>query len=60
MDGSLRSWRSQGLTNVKAVRGKGALSPANILATGRQPAKQPARDLFNRNWNAVFDDETEE
>lgn len=60
VDGILRSWRSQGLTNVKAVRGKGALSPANILATGRQPAKQPARDLFNRNWNAVFDDETEE
>lgn len=60
VDGILRSWRSQGLTTVKAVRGKGALSPANILATGRQPAKQPAKDLFNRNWNAVFDDETEE
>ena len=60
VDRILRSWRAQGLTNVQAVRGKGALSPANILATGKQPAKQPARDLFNRNWNAVFDDETEE
>ena len=60
VDGILRSWRSQGLTTVKAVRGKGALSPANILATGKQPAKQPAKDLFNRNWNAVFDDEETE
>ena len=60
VDGILRSWRSQGLTNVKAVRGKGALSPANILATGKAPVKQPAKDLFNRNWNAVFDEETED
>ena len=60
VDGILRSWRSQGLTTVKAVRGKGALSPANILATGKQPAKQPVKDLFNRNWNAVFDDEETE
>ena len=58
VDGILRSWRSQGLTTVQAVRGKGALSPANILATGKAPAK-PMKDMFNRNWNAVFDEETE-
>lgn len=58
VDGILRSWRSQGLTTVQAVRGKGALSPANILATGKTPAK-PMKDMFNRNWNAVFDEETE-
>lgn len=58
VDGILRSWRAQGLTTVQAVRGKGALAPSNILATGKAPAK-PMKDMFNRNWNAVFDDETE-
>lgn len=58
VDGILRSWRSQGLTTVQAVRGKGVLAPSNILATGKTPAK-PMKDMFNRNWNAVFDDETE-
>lgn len=62
VDGILRSWRAQGLTTLQAVRGKGQLSGANILATSQKPAA-PApgkKDLFHANWNAVFEDETEE
>lgn len=58
VDGILRSWKAQGLTTVQAVRGKGQLSGSNILATGAKPAA-PKTDLFQANWNAVFDDDTE-
>lgn len=58
VDGILRSWKAQGLTTVQAVRGKGQLSGSNILATGTKPAA-PKTDLFQTNWNAVFDDDTE-
>lgn len=64
VDGILRSWRAQGLTTVQAVRGKGQLSGANILATTAPRPAQPAaasarQDLFHADWNAVFEDETE-
>lgn len=61
VDGILRAWRAQGITTVAAVRGQGQLSGSNILTTTR-PAQTPAaprKDLFNRDWNAVFDDDTE-
>lgn len=64
VDGILRSWRAQGLSTVQAVRGKGQLSGANILATTAPRPAQPAaasarQDLFHADWNAVFEDETE-
>lgn len=64
VDGILRSWRAQGLTTVQAVRGKGQLSGSNILATqrpaaGQTPAATAKKDVFNRDWNAVFDDDAE-
>lgn len=66
VDGILRSWRAQGLTTVQAVRGKGQLSGSNILATQRPAASAAAgsaatakKDVFNRDWNAVFDEEGE-
>lgn len=58
VDGIMRSWHAQGLTDVKAVRGKGALAGSNILATAKAPAK-PMQDMFHQNWNAIFDDDTE-
>lgn len=58
VDGILRSWHAQGLTTVQAVRGKGALVGKNITATSRAPAK-PMKDMFHRDWNAVFDEDTE-
>ena len=61
VDGILRAWRAQGITTVAAARGQGQLSGSNILATERPAAPQPAasaqKDLFNRNWAALFDDE---
>ncbi|MGN0983864.1 MAG: DnaD domain protein [Gemmiger sp.] len=59
VDGILRAWRSQGITTVAAARGQGQLAGSNILSTTRQPPAAPRKDLFNRDWNAVFDDETE-
>lgn len=65
VDGILRSWRAQGLTTVQAVRGKGQLSGSNILATQRPAAAAAGsaatakKDVFNRDWNAVFDEEGE-
>ncbi|MGN0974598.1 MAG: DnaD domain protein [Gemmiger sp.] len=58
VDGILRSWHAQGLTTLQAVRGKGALTGKNITATSRAPAK-PMKDMFHRDWNAVFDEDTE-
>ena len=62
VDGILRAWRSQGITTVAAARGQGQLAGSNILATERPAAPQPAaasaqKDLFNRNWAAMFDEE---
>lgn len=60
VDGILRSWRTQGLTTVAAVRGKGQLAGSNILSTGQRPAGAAAKkDLFHADWNAVFDDDSE-
>ena len=61
VDGILRSWRAQGITTLAAARGQGQLTGSNILNTSRapSPAAAPKKDLFNRDWNAVFDDETE-
>ena len=60
VDGILRAWRAQGITTVAAARGQGQLNGSNILTTGR-PAAQPAasaqKDLFNRDWTAMFDEE---
>ena len=59
VDGILRSWRAQGITTVAAARGQGQLNGSNILTTAR-PAVTPAaaqKDLFNRDWAAVFDEE---
>lgn len=59
VDGILRSWRAQGITTVAAARGQGQLNGSNILTTTR-PAATPAaaqKDLFNRDWAAVFDEE---
>ena len=53
-----RSWYAQGLTTVSAVRGQGQLAGSNILTTGAKPAA-PKTDLFQTNWNDVFDDDTE-
>ena len=58
VDGILRSWYAQGLTTVSAVRGQGQLAGSNILTTGAKPAA-PKTDLFQTNWNDVFDDDTE-
>lgn len=64
VDGILRAWHAQGLTTLSAVRGQGQLTGANILATGSRPAASasaaPKTDLFHTDWNAIFDDETEE
>lgn len=61
VDGILRAWRAQGITTVAAARGQGQLAGSNILATERPAAQQPAasaqKDLFNRNWAAMFDEE---
>ena len=61
VDGILRSWRAQGITTLAAARGQGQLTGSNILNTSRagSPAPAPQKDLFNRDWNAVFDDDTE-
>lgn len=59
VDGILRSWRAQGITTVAAARGQGQLAGSNILTTTRQAPAAPRKDLFNRDWNAVFDDDTE-
>lgn len=59
VDGILRSWHAQGLAGVQAVRGQGQLSGSNILSTGAKPAA-PKTDLFQTDWNSVFDDTTEE
>lgn len=57
VDGILRSWFGQGLMTVSAVRGKGQLEGSNILATSRQPAAAPKKDMFHRDWNAIFKEE---
>ena len=61
VDGILRAWRAQGIPTVAAARGQGQLSGSNILATERPAAQQPAasaqKDLFNRDWTAMFDEE---
>ena len=61
VDGILRAWRAQGINTVAAARGQGQLSGSNILATERPAAQQPAasaqKDLFNRDWTAMFDEE---
>lgn len=61
VDGILRAWRAQGITTVAAARGQGQLSGSNILATEQPAAQQPAasaqKDLFNRDWTAMFDEE---
>lgn len=61
VDGILRAWRAQGITTVAAARGQGQLAGSNILATERPAAQQPAasaqKDLFNRDWTAMFDEE---
>ena len=62
VDGILRAWRAQGITTVAAARGQGQLAGSNILATERPAAPQPAaasaqKDLFNRDWAALFDEE---
>ena len=61
VDGILRAWRAQGITTVAAARGQGQLSGSNILATERPDVQQPAasaqKDLFNRDWTAMFDEE---
>ena len=62
VDGILRAWRAQGITTVAAARGQGQLAGSNILATERPTAPQPAaasaqKDLFNRDWAALFDEE---
>lgn len=59
VDGILRAWRAQGITTVAAARGQGQLAGSNILSTGRQAPAAPRKDLFNQDWNAVFDDDTE-
>ena len=61
VDGILRGWRAQGITTVDAARKQGQLAGSNILMTERPGASQPAasaqKDLFNRDWAAMFDEE---
>ena len=62
VDGILRAWRAQGITTVDAARKQGQLEGSNIVMTERPGAQQPAaasaqKDLFNRNWAAMFDEE---
>ena len=62
VDGILRAWRAQGITTVDAARKQGQLEGSNIVMTERPGAQPPAaasaqKDLFNRNWAAMFDEE---
>ena len=61
VDGILRAWRAQGITTVEAARKQGQLEGSNIVMTERPGTQQPAasaqKDLFNRNWAAMFDEE---
>mgnify|MGYP004623613979 CR=1 FL=1 len=61
VDGILRAWRAQGITTVDAARRQGQLEGSNIVMTERPNAQPPAacaqKDLFNRNWAAMFDEE---
>ena len=61
VDGILRAWRAQGITTIDAARKQGQLEGSNIVMTERPSAQQPAasaqKDLFNRNWAAMFDEE---
>ncbi len=61
VDGILRAWRAQGITTVAAARGQGQLAGSNILVTERPAAQPPAasaqKDLFSRDWAAMFDEE---
>lgn len=62
VDGILRAWRAQGITTIDAARKQGQLEGSNIVMTERPGAQPPAaasaqKDLFNRNWAAMFDEE---
>ena len=61
VDGILRAWRAQGITTIDAARRQGQLEGSNIVMTERPNAQPPAasaqKDLFNRNWTAMFDEE---
>ena len=61
VDGILRAWRAQGITTIDAARRQGQLEGSNIVMTERPNAQPPAasaqKDLFNRNWAAMFDEE---
>ena len=61
VDGILRSWRAQGITTIDAARKQGQLEGSNIVMTERPGTQQPAasaqKDLFNRDWAAMFDEE---
>ena len=61
VDGILRAWRAQGITTIDAARKQGQLEGSNIVMTERPGAQQPAasaqKDLFNRDWAAMFDEE---
>ena len=59
--GALRAWRAQGITTIDAARKQGQLEGSNIVMTERPGAQPPAasaqKDLFNRDWAAMFDEE---
>ena len=61
VDGILRAWRAQGITTIDAARKQGQLEGSNIVMTERPGAQPPAasaqKDLFNRDWAAMFDEE---
>ena len=46
---------------MEAARKQGQLEGSNIVMTERSGTQQPAasaqKDLFNRNWAAMFDEE---
>ena len=61
VDGILRAWRAQGITTIDAARRQVQLEGSNIVMTERPNAQPPAasaqKDLCNRNWAAMFDEE---
>ncbi len=59
VDGILRRWHAQGITDIAAVRGKGQLAGSNILATGRRAPKDRGAGAPQPSWNALLDEELE-
>ena len=58
VDGILRGWKAQGITTIDMARKQGQLAGSNIIMTERPNTNAPsnAKDMFNQNWTAIFDE----